>query len=92
MFLTWRQNQIYRDDVTLYQAALEKNPGFWMGRGNLANIYSARQAERCNGKLRASLANYEKALANYEKALAVNPDFFDAHNDLGVYTDPNRPA
>ena len=57
MFLTWQQNQIYRDDVTLYQAALEKNPGFWMGHGNLAKIFSKA------GRLKDAIAHYEQALA-----------------------------
>jgi protein O-mannosyl-transferase len=71
MFLTWRQNQIYSDDITLYQAALEKNPGFWMGHGNLAKTY-----------FRAG--RFKDAIAHFEQALAINPDYFDAHNDLGV--------
>ncbi|MGA2798871.1 MAG: tetratricopeptide repeat protein [Thermoguttaceae bacterium] len=71
MFLTWQQNHIYRDDVTLYQAALEKNPGFWMGHGNLANILG--KADRLND-----------AIAHYEQALALNPKYFDAHNNLSV--------
>ncbi len=84
-FLTWRQNEIYSDAVTLYQAALEKNPGFWMGRGNLAKIiFRQGRLNDAMANYEQALANYEKAMANYEKALAVNPDFFDAHNDLGT--------
>jgi tetratricopeptide (TPR) repeat protein len=71
MFLTWEQNQIYSNDVTLYRAALEKNPGFWMGHGNLANILSKA------GRLK-------DAIAHYEQALALNPEYFDAHNNLSV--------
>ncbi|MGD0653496.1 MAG: tetratricopeptide repeat protein [Thermoguttaceae bacterium] len=70
-FLTYRQNEIYRDAVTLYQAALEKNPGFWMGRGNLASVlYKAGRTE--------------DAVEQYEKAVALNPDYFEAHNNLGA--------
>jgi tetratricopeptide (TPR) repeat protein len=70
-FLTWRQNEIYRDAITLYQAALEKNPGFWMGHGILARTFCKA------GRLK-------DAIAHYEQALALNPKYFDAHNDLGV--------
>jgi tetratricopeptide (TPR) repeat protein len=70
-FLTYRQNEIYRDAVTLYQAALEKNPGFWMGRGNLAGVlYKAGRTQ--------------DAVEQYERALTLNPDYFEAHNNLGA--------
>ncbi len=34
-FLTWRQSGIYHDAITLYRAALEKNPACWMVQNNL---------------------------------------------------------
>ncbi len=36
-FLTWQQNGLYHDALTLYQAALQKNPNSWMAHYNLAN-------------------------------------------------------
>jgi tetratricopeptide (TPR) repeat protein len=70
-FLTYRQNEIYRDAVTLYQAALGKNPGFWVGRGNLASVLYKE-------------GRTQDAVEQYEKALALNPDYFEAHNNLGA--------
>ena len=40
MFLTWRQSGLYRDPMTLYQAALEKNPDCWMAHNNLGFVMS----------------------------------------------------
>ncbi|MEO5960310.1 MAG: tetratricopeptide repeat protein, partial [Opitutaceae bacterium] len=34
--LTWRQSALYRDNLTLYQATLAKNPGAYMAHHNLA--------------------------------------------------------
>lgn len=36
-FLTWQQNRLYADPITLYHATLEKNPDSWLIRNNLGN-------------------------------------------------------
>jgi tetratricopeptide (TPR) repeat protein len=70
-FLTCRQNEIYSDAVTLYRAALHKNPRFWMGRGNLAYVlYKAGQTQ--------------DAIEQYEKALELNSEYFEAQSNLGA--------
>ena len=37
IFLTWRQSELYRDAMTLYQATLNKNPDCWLAHDNLGN-------------------------------------------------------
>ena len=43
--LTWRQSGIYRDERTLYETTLEKNPGCWLAHNNLG----ARLGAGCPG-------------------------------------------
>ncbi len=69
--LTWQQNGIYRDAITLYKAALEKNPGFLMGQCNLgAALYLKGQTEQ--------------AIDHYEQAIRIKPDYAAAHNNLAI--------
>jgi protein O-mannosyl-transferase len=65
-FLTWRQCGMYRDTVTLYQTALEKNPNLWMLHGNLGDaLFDA-------GRI-------DEAIPELREALRMYPDSEDAH-------------
>ncbi len=68
--LTWRQNHIYKDRETLWNAALERNPRAWLAHGNLG-IELRKQ-----GRVR-------EAIAHYEQALRLNPNDAETHNNLG---------
>ncbi|MGD0517575.1 MAG: tetratricopeptide repeat protein [Thermoguttaceae bacterium] len=70
MFLAWRQNGIYRDAITLYQATLMKNQDCWMVYDNL-------------GEMLFNAGRTEEAEANLEQALRLKPDSHDAHHNLG---------
>ena len=70
MFLTWRQSELYRDAMTLYQDTLEKNPDCWMAQNNL-------------GIALESAGRPQPAIEYFQQALRLNPDFPDAHANLG---------
>jgi tetratricopeptide (TPR) repeat protein len=60
------QATIYRDPITLYRAAVAKNPGMWMLHGNLADeLLSA-------GKV-------EEAIPEFHETERLNPQSDDAH-------------
>jgi tetratricopeptide (TPR) repeat protein len=70
MFLTWRQSELYRGALTLYQDTLEKNPDCWMAQNNLGHALE-------------SAGRPQLAIKCYQQALLLNPDFADAHSNLG---------
>jgi tetratricopeptide (TPR) repeat protein len=70
MFLTLRQSSLYRDDMTLYQATLEKNPDCVMAQFNYANALS-------------KLNMLDEAIEHYKQAVRLKSDFVMAHYNLG---------
>jgi tetratricopeptide (TPR) repeat protein len=78
--LTWNQAAVYKNDVTLYEATLRRNPDAWLAHHNLAMILSDR------GQPAA-------ALPHIERTLALRPDYPEALNNLGnTLTQLGRPA
>jgi tetratricopeptide (TPR) repeat protein len=69
--LTWRQAGIYRDAETLYRATLERNPRCWLADNNLGIV------EVESGRTAA-------ARAHFVRALELNPDYAEAHFNLGL--------
>jgi Flp pilus assembly protein TadD len=69
--LTWRQNGIYRDPVTLYENTIYKNPGCWLAQNNL-------------GKTLIDKGLVKEAIAHLQQALVLKADYFDAHINLGA--------
>jgi tetratricopeptide (TPR) repeat protein len=70
-FLTYQQNELYHDAVTLYQDTLLKNPECWIAKNNLGiELFLA-------GQLQAPIKYYEQALQ-------LKPDYAPAHNNLGL--------
>ncbi len=70
-FLTYQQNKLYSDPVTLYQDTLLKNPECWIAKNNLGvELYLA-------GQLQAPIKYYEQALEQ-------KPDYAPVHNNLGL--------
>jgi len=71
IFLTYQQNEMYRDAITLYQDTLVKNPECWIANNNLGvALFHA-------GQLQASIELYEKAIQ-------LKPDYPSAYNNLGM--------
>ncbi|HET7535461.1 MAG TPA: tetratricopeptide repeat protein, partial [Candidatus Didemnitutus sp.] len=78
--LTWNQSAIYRDESSLWQATLARNPDCWIAHNNLALVLAndGRAAE---------------AVPHLETALRLRPDFPEALNNLaGQYVDQGRAA
>ena len=67
--LTWRQAGHYVDNVTLYRATLERNPGSWVAHHNLATELAARGEQ-------------EAALAHARRAHQAKPDSPEVLNTL----------
>jgi protein O-mannosyl-transferase len=70
-FLTYQQNELYRDAITLYRDTLEKNPECWIAQNNL-------------GVALFHTGQVQTPIELYEKAIQLNPDFTPAYNNLGL--------
>jgi tetratricopeptide (TPR) repeat protein len=68
--LTWNQNRLYADPITLYTATLQQNPDCWMAHLNLGN------ALLVNGQM-------QEAVNHFEEALRLKPNYAEAHYNLG---------
>ena len=69
--LTFQQSGLYRDEITLYRATLEKNPDSRLARYNLG-VALGKQGRR------------EEAIEQYNEAVRIKPDYMAAHINLGV--------
>ncbi len=59
------QTYIYRDQVSLYEDIIERNPTNWAARNNLGAIYKSR-------------GDFERAAPHFGQSIALNPRNFDA--------------
>jgi protein O-mannosyl-transferase len=73
--LTWRQNGIYTDEVTLYRAALRKNPDCSMVHNNLGFLLAT---------LPPPNTDMDEAISHFREAVSLNPEYAEAHNNLGA--------
>jgi protein O-mannosyl-transferase len=69
--LTWRQNEIYRNPIILYEITIHKNPECWLAQYNLAKRLMDK------GLL-------SEAIEHYRQAVELKADYFDAHLNWGV--------
>jgi protein O-mannosyl-transferase len=69
--LTYSQAGIYKDEETLWQDVLKRNPDFWLPHHSLGNWLANRGRSR-------------EAAVHYEEAVRLRSDDFQAHNNLGV--------
>jgi len=68
---TYRRNQVWRDELTLWQDVVRKSPGKARGYNGLGLAYS-------------KAGTYDEAIAAYQKAIKLNPDYAQAHTSLGA--------
>lgn len=69
--LTWKQCFIYKDEQTLWQDTLNKNPDAGIAYNNLGIILAAEGED-------------DKAIKAFEEAAQKNPHFAIVHSNLGV--------
>lgn len=67
--LTWKQGYIYKDNETLYQDTLQKNPKSRLALTNFGTILAE------NGKFSEAISYYRQALQNW-------PNDYNAHRNL----------
>lgn len=78
--LTWNQASNYRDNVTLYEATLRRNPDAWLAHHNLAILLVDR-------------GQPDAALPHIERTLTLRPDYAEGLNNLGnCLTQLGRPG
>lgn len=70
-FLTWKQTELYDNDVTLFQYNLIKNPNSWLAYNNL-------------GVAMAQSNKPEEAIQYYSKAIKLKPEYSYPYNNLGI--------
>jgi Tfp pilus assembly protein PilF len=69
--VTFKRNMAWKDEITLWQDVLRKNPSNARAYNNIGIAYESRE-------------NLEKAIQNYQSAVKIDPDYEKAHNNLGV--------
>ncbi|MDD5614048.1 MAG: tetratricopeptide repeat protein [Candidatus Omnitrophica bacterium] len=60
----------YRDEITLWENTIKRNPGLWMPYANLAVLH-------------ANSENSEQAIKLYQKAIFLKPDKASIHYNMG---------
>ena len=70
-FLTWRQNGLYSNPISLYQATLRKNPDSWLVHNNLGGMF-------------IQSGRFQEAIEHCQRALTLKPNYPLAYNNLGV--------
>jgi tetratricopeptide (TPR) repeat protein len=73
--LCWRQTRMFQDGETLYRVSLERNPQAWPADNNL-------------GVLEVESGRTEAARSHFAEALRLNPDYAEAHYNLGRLLKP----
>ena len=73
VFLSLKSNKLtenYKDEITLYNSIIAKNPGSWMANTNLAILYSKENRDVL-------------ALKHYRNAIAAEPNIASIYYNLG---------
>jgi tetratricopeptide (TPR) repeat protein len=70
--LTIRRNSVWKDGESLWLDVLKKYPEVARAHNNLGVFYDKKKGMT------------DEAIAKFKKAISINPDFEDAHYNLGV--------
>jgi tetratricopeptide (TPR) repeat protein len=83
--LTWRQSSLYREALTFYRFALEKNPDCWLIQNNVGKrLYDMSLISAAKGANERAMQLKIEAMGYYKKALEINSDYPEAHYNLGL--------
>jgi Flp pilus assembly protein TadD len=73
LVLTWHQASLYTDPTTLYRHTLARNPASLLALNNLGTL-----------ELDAADDQVEQAMTHFKEAVRLDPDYVEAHVNLGV--------
>ena len=86
-FLTWRRNQNYRSEVTLWLDTVAKFPNDPLDHDNLGMVLrldpNIAGVHNNLGIALTKAGRLQEAIGHFEQALRINPDSATAHNNLG---------
>ncbi len=71
MLLSWQQSRLYHSAITLYQAALDKNPQSYIVHNSLGIALN-------------NAGRPKDAADHFKQALRLKPDYLEARDNLGV--------
>jgi tetratricopeptide (TPR) repeat protein len=70
-YWTYERAKVWQGLLTIWMDAVQKSPHKARPHYNLGNVYTQK-------------GQTEKAIAAYKRALAVNPNYANAHYNLGI--------
>ncbi|MBI4684699.1 MAG: tetratricopeptide repeat protein [Nitrospirae bacterium] len=68
---TYRRNNLWRDEMTLWEDVIIKSPNKARAHNNLAYLYDDKELT-------------EEAIEHYNIAIQLNPNYADAHYNIGI--------
>ncbi|MCE9554314.1 MAG: tetratricopeptide repeat protein [Planctomycetes bacterium] len=69
--LTWRQSNLYANELVLYSSLKKNNPQCWMAWNGVGKDFLDRR-------------DLDKALMHFQEAVRLNAKYYEAHSNLGV--------
>ena len=68
--LTWQQCGIYKDEETVWNDTLSKNPDSWLALINRGNAYFSKE-------------DYDRAIRDFGQVIHLKPEYAEAYNSRG---------
>ena len=68
---SWQRAWVYKNEETLWNDTLAKDPNCWAGYNNLGRALFLK-------------GQVDEAIIQYQKALKINPNYFEAHVNFGA--------
>ena len=68
---TWARAKVYRNEETLWEDTLSKNPDAWQGHNRIGQVFFNR-------------GEFAEAAQHFERAVELKPEIADNYNQLGL--------